>query len=192
MGHTDHPDITDFVPQTNYASQKSVIVIHSFLIIFHHIKLIRQILLQNQTTRHYIMYNPLLILPDPESSLHHLKQKKISNSKYVDFTDFDNLYFATETQNSLCYTKILLTRFRIRLKHKTQLITQRPSKVTIHFLDKLNALLKEKHIFLKQMVLLLTTIFYMEITYLNHPIFLLKGDSFKCVLDPRHLNSNQD
>ena len=35
------------------------------------------------------------------------------------------------------------TPFRIRLKPNAQLLTQRPSKVPIHYCDKLNALLKE-------------------------------------------------
>ena len=35
------------------------------------------------------------------------------------------------------------TPFRIRLKPNAQLLTQRPSKVHIHYRDKLNALLKE-------------------------------------------------
>ena len=35
------------------------------------------------------------------------------------------------------------TSFRIRLKPNAQLLTQRPSKVPIHYRDKLNALLKE-------------------------------------------------
>ena len=35
------------------------------------------------------------------------------------------------------------TLFRIRLKPNAQLMTQRPSKVPIHYIDKLNALLKE-------------------------------------------------
>ena len=35
------------------------------------------------------------------------------------------------------------TPFRIRLKPNAQLMTQRPSKVPIHYRDKLNVLLKE-------------------------------------------------
>ena len=35
------------------------------------------------------------------------------------------------------------TPFRIRLKPNAELMTQRPSKVPIHYRDELNALLKE-------------------------------------------------
>ena len=44
------------------------------------------------------------------------------------------------------------TPFRIRLKPNAQLMTQRPSKVPIHYRDKLNALLKklEKYNIIKQ------------------------------------------
>ena len=38
---------------------------------------------------------------------------------------------------------MLATLFRITLKPNTQLFTQRPSKVPIHYRDKLNTLLKE-------------------------------------------------
>ena len=46
----------------------------------------------------------------------------------------------------------IATPSRIRLKPNAQLITQRPSKVPIHYRDKLNTLLKElqKHNFIKQ------------------------------------------
>ena len=46
----------------------------------------------------------------------------------------------------------IATPFRIRLKPKAQLITQLPSKVSIHYSDKLNALLEEleKHNIIKQ------------------------------------------
>ena len=51
----------------------------------------------------------------------------------------------------------IATPFRIRLKPNAQIITQRPSKVPIHYRDKLNTLLKEleKHNIIKHFVLLL-------------------------------------
>ena len=59
-------------------------------------------------------------------------------------------------------------------------MTQRPSKVPIHYRDKLNVLLKE----LEKPVY--------GTTYLNPLIIIPKGDTIKCVLDARHLNSNTE
>ena len=72
--------------------------------------------------------------------------------------------------------------------------TQRPSKVPIHYRDKLNTLLKdlEKHILLKQIGSSPQDKPVYGTTYLN-PLFIIpKGDSIKCVLDARHLNSNTE
>ena len=86
----------------------------------------------------------------------------------------------------------IATPFRIRLKPNAQIITQRPSKVPIHYRDKLNTLLKDLE---KQ--------HYKTIgssqdkpdygtTYLNPLIVIPKGDSIKCVLDARHLHCNTE
>ena len=83
------------------------------------------------------------------------------------------------------------TPFRIRLKPNAQLITQRPSKVPIHYGDKLNNLLKEleKHNIIKQIGSSPQDKPVYGTTYLNL-IIIPKGDTIKCVLDARHLNSN--
>ena len=86
------------------------------------------------------------------------------------------------------------TPFRIRLKPKAQLMTQRPSKVPIHYRDKLNVLLKEveKYNIIKQIGSSLQDKPVYGTTYLNPPIIIPKGDTIKCVLDARHLNSNTE
>ena len=87
----------------------------------------------------------------------------------------------------------IATLFRIRLKPNAQLITQRPSKVPIHYRDKLNNLLKEleKHN-IKRIGSSPQDKPVYGTTYLNPLIIIPKGDSIKCVLDARHLNSNTD
>ena len=86
------------------------------------------------------------------------------------------------------------TPFRIRLKPNAQLMTQRPSKVPIHYRDKLNALLKEleKYNIIKQIGSSPQDKPVYGTTYLNPLIIIPKGDTIKCVLDARHLNSNTE
>ena len=86
------------------------------------------------------------------------------------------------------------TPFRIRLKHNAQLITQRPSKVPIHYRDQFNALLEEleKHNIKKQIGSSPQDKPVYGTTYLNPLIIIPKGDTIKCVLDARHLNSNTE
>ena len=86
------------------------------------------------------------------------------------------------------------TPFRIRLKPNAQLMTQRPSKVPIHYRDKLNVLLKEleKYNIIKQIGSSPQDKPVYGTTYLNPLIIIPKGDTIKCVLDARNLNSNTD
>ena len=86
------------------------------------------------------------------------------------------------------------TPFRIRLKPNAQLMTQRPSKVPIHYRDKLNILLKEleKYNIIKQIGSSPQDKPVYGTTYLNPLIIIPKGDTIKCVLDARHLNSNTE
>ena len=86
------------------------------------------------------------------------------------------------------------TPFRIRLKPNAQLMTQRPSKVPIHYRDKLNVLLKEleKYNIIKQIGSSLQDKPVYGTTYLNPLIIIPKGDTIKCVLDARRLNSNTE
>ena len=88
----------------------------------------------------------------------------------------------------------ITTPFRIRLEPNAQLLTQRPSKVPIHYRDKLNSLLKEleKHNIIKQIGSSPQDKPVYGTTYLNPLIIIPKGDSIKGVLDARHLNSNTE
>ena len=86
------------------------------------------------------------------------------------------------------------TPFRIRLKTNAQLMTQRPSKVPIHYRDELNVLLKEleKYNIIKQIGSSPQDKPVYGTTYSNPLIIIPKGDTIKCVLDARHLNSNTE
>ena len=88
----------------------------------------------------------------------------------------------------------IATLFRIRLKPNAQLLTQRPSKTPVHYKEKLNNLLKEleKHNIIKQSSSSPEDKPNYVTTYLNPLIIIPKGDSIKCVLDARHLNSNTE
>ena len=85
------------------------------------------------------------------------------------------------------------TLFRIRLKPNAQPMTQRPSKVPIRYRDTLNALLKklEKYNITKQIGSSPQDKPVYGTTYLN-PLIIPKGDTIKCVIDARHLNSNTE
>ena len=70
-------------------------------------------------------------------------------------------------------------------------MTQRPSKVPLHYRDKLNKLLKEleKYNIIKQIGSSPQDKPVYARTYLNPLNIIPKGDTKKCVLDARHLNS---
>ena len=86
------------------------------------------------------------------------------------------------------------TPFRIRLKPNAQLLTQRHSKVPIHYRDKLNTLFKEleKHNKIKQIGSSPQDKPVYGTTYLNPSNIIPKGDTIKCVLDARHLNAKTE
>ena len=73
-------------------------------------------------------------------------------------------------------------------------MTQRPSKVPIHYREKPNLLLKEleKYNIIKQIGSSPQDKPVYGTTYLNPLIIIPKGDTIKCVLDARHLNSNTE
>ena len=73
-------------------------------------------------------------------------------------------------------------------------MTQRPSKVPIHYRDKLNVILKEveKYNIIKQIGSSPQDKPVYGTTYLHPLIIIPKGDTIKCVLDARHLNSNTE
>ena len=86
------------------------------------------------------------------------------------------------------------TPFGIRLKPNAQLITQRSSKVPIHYRDKLNTLLGQlvKHNIIKQIGSFPQDKPVFGTTYLNPLNIIPEGDSIKCVLDARHLNHHTE
>ena len=99
-------------------------------------------------------------------------------------------YYATQEND----VGKISTPFRIRLKPNAQLLTQRPSKVPIHYREKLNNLLKklEKHNIIKQIGSSPQDKPVYGTTYLYPFIIVPKEDTIKCVLDARHLNSNTE
>ena len=70
--------------------------------------------------------------------------------------------------------------------------TQRPSKVPIHYRDRLNKLLLEleKYNIIKQIGSTSDEKHTIGTTFLNPLIIIPKGDAIKVVFDARHLNSN--
>ena len=100
--------------------------------------------------------------------------------------------------NQHCYAKHkndvgqISTPFRIRIKENCKLQTQTPSKVPIHYRDRLNKLLSEleKYNTIEQIGSSSDEKYTIGTTFLNPSIIIPKGDSIKVVLDARHLNSN--
>ena len=84
------------------------------------------------------------------------------------------------------------TPFRIRIEENCELQTQRPSKLPIHYRDRLNKPLTEleKHNIIKQIGSSSDEKHTIGTTFLNPLIIIPEGDSLKVVLDARHLNSN--
>ena len=141
------------------------------------------------------------VFPSLPYSPEYLKFIHKFNFQFSDFTDTEyvtlcNLLLKYQT----CYATHkndvgkIATPFRIRREPNAQLLTQPPSKVPIHYRDKLNALLKEleKHNVIKQIGSSPQDKPVYGTTYLNPLIIIPKGDSIKCVLDARHLNSNTE
>ena len=82
----------------------------------------------------------------------------------------------------------IATLFRIRLKPNAKLQTQKPTKVPIHYREKLLDEL-EKPNFIRQIGSTPSDKSIYGTTFLNPLIIIPKGDTIKVVLDARHLNS---
>ena len=141
------------------------------------------------------------IFPSLPYTSENLKFINKFNFQFSDLTDTEYITLCNMLlKNKTCYAtqkKVvgkISTPFRIRLKPNAQLITQRPSKVPIHYRDKLNILLKEleKYNIIKQIGSSPQDKPVYGTTYLNPLIIIPKGDTIKCVLDARHLNSNTE
>ena len=100
--------------------------------------------------------------------------------------------------NQHCYAKHkndvgkISAPFRIVIKDNCKLQTQRPSKVPIHYRDRLNKLLVEleKYNIIKQIGSTPDEKHTIGTTFPNPLIIIPKRDAIKVVLDARHLNSN--
>ena len=154
----------------------------------------------------FTMFNLLLTLQELVFFLHYHTLQKISSSltnslsnyltSQTDYITLCNMLLKYKT----CYANHkndnnkISTPFRIRFKPDAQLITQRPSKVPIHYRDKFNTLLKEleKYNIIKQIGSSPQDKPAYGTTYLNLLIIIPKGDTIKFVLDARHLNSNTE
>ena len=203
--HTYHPEITELVPQTSYALQPQDNTVPS-----HHFSL-HQLYMTDPTPS---LLDSSIYNVHPTS--HTSKPRKFPSSPYTSenlkfikkfifqFSDLSDTEYVTLCNLLLkyktCYAAHkndvgrIATPFRVRLKPCAQLLTQRPSEIPIHYRDKLNALLKEldKYNIIKQIGSSPQDKPVYGTTYLNPPIIIPKGDSIKCVLDARHLNSNTE
>ena len=121
------------------------------------------------------------------------------NFEYSNLTDTEYVNLCNILiNNQNCYAKHkndlgkISTPFRIRIKDNCKLHTQRPSKVPIHYRDRLNKLLLEfeKYNIIKQIGSTTDKKHTIGTTFLNPLIIIPKGDAIKVVLDARHLNSN--
>ena len=141
------------------------------------------------------------IFPSLPNTSDNLKLINKFNFQFSDLTDTEyitlcNMLLKYKTCDATHKNDVgkISTPFRIRLKPNAQLLTQRPSKVPIHYRDKLNALPKEleKYNIFKQIGSSHQDKPVYGTTYLNPLIIVPKGDTIKCILDARHLNSNTE
>ena len=203
--HTYHPKITEPVPQTNYIVQYDDPTTPPPQFSLHQINLTNDDI-PNQTSP---LYNVQPTSHTSEKrifpSLPYISENlKINNKFNFQFSDLTDTEYITLCHLLLKYKTCYATHkndvgknstpFRIRLEPNAQLMTQRPSKVPIHYRDKLNVLLKEleKYNIIKQIGSSPQDKPVYGTTYLNPLVIIPKGDTIKCVLDARHLNSNTE
>ena len=141
------------------------------------------------------------IFPSLPYTSENLKFNNKFNFQFSDLTDTEYITLCNMLlKYKTCYATHkndvgkISTPFRIRLEPNAQLMTQRPSKVPIHYRDKLNVFLKEleKYNIIKQIGSSPQDKPVYGTTYLNPLIIIPMGDTIKCVLDARHLNSNTE
>ena len=113
------------------------------------------------------------------------------NFEYSDLTDTEYVNLCNMLiSNQHCHAKHkndvgkISTPFRIRNKENCKLQTQRPSKVPIHYRDRLNKLLTEleKYSIIKQIGSSSDEKHTNGTTFLNPLIFIPEGDSIKIVV----------
>ena len=202
--HTYHPEITEPLPQTNYIVQYDDPTTPPPQFSLHQIHMTNNDI-PNQTSPLYNVQptytSEKRIFPSLPYSSENLNFIIKFNFQFSDLTDTEYITLCNMLlKYKTCYATHkndvgkLSTPFRIRLKPNAQLMTQRPSKVPIHYRDKLNVLLKEleKYNIIKQIGSSPQDKPVYGTTYLNPLIIIPKGDTTKCVLDARHLNSNTE
>ena len=203
--HTYHPEITELIPTTNYSTTTEQQPISPTQFSLNQVYMTDTDSLPHSPSLYNVQptshSSKQRVFPSLPYSPENLKFINKFNFQFSDLTDTEyitlcNLLLKYKT----CYATHkndvgkIATPFRIRLKPNAQLLTQRPSKVPFHYRDKLNTLLKdlEKHNIIKQIGSSPQDKPVYGTTYLNPLIIIPKGDSIKCVLDARHLNSNTE
>ena len=202
---TYHPEITEPLPQTNYIVQYDnpttpppQFSLHQIYMTNDDIPNQTSPLYNVQPTSHTSEKRIFSSLPYTSENLKFINK---FNFQCSDLTDTEYITLCNMLlKYKTCYATHkndvgkISTPFRIRLEPNAQLMTQRPSKVPIHYRDKLNVLLKEleKYNIIKQIGSSPQDKPVYGTTYLNPLIIIPKEDTIKCVLDTRHLNSNTE
>ena len=123
------------------------------------------------------------------------------NFEFSDLTDTEYVNLCNILiNNQNCYAKQrndvgkISAPFRIRSKEICKLQTQRPSKVPIHYRDRLSKLLVEleKYRIMKPIGSTPDQKHTIGTIFSNPLLIIPKGDAIKIVLDARHLNSNNN
>ena len=203
--HTYHSEIFEPIPQTDYiihyddtTTSPPQISLHQVYMTNFDIPNKTSPLYNVQPTSHT---SEKRIFPSLPCTSENSKFINKFNFQFFDLTDTEYIFLCNVLPKyKTCYATHkndvgkISTPFRIRLKPNAQLMTQRPSKIPIHYRDKLNALLKEleKYNIIKQIGSSPQDKPVYGTTYLNPLIIITKGDTIKCVLDARHLNSNTE
>ena len=197
VAHTYHPDITKPIPLSNYNTPTQDIPSSSNHFSLHQIYVTSPTL---HDTLHSNIYNVQPTSDTPKSRTFRTLPYSKDNLKFINKFSF-HFFDLTDTEyvtlcnllvkHKNCYATHendvgkIATPFRIRLKSNAQIPTQRPSKVPIHYREKLNSPLKEleKHNIITQIGSSPEDKPYYGTTYLNTFIIIPKGDSIQCVLD---------
>ena len=203
--HTYHPEITEIVPQKNYTIHYDDNTVPSPQFSLQQIYMTNSDIPSITSPRYNVPPTSHTSKPRIFPSLPYTPENpKFINKFTFQFSDLTDTEYITLGYSLLKYKTCYATQkndvgkiatpFRIRLKPNAQLITQRPSKVPIHYQDKLNTLPKEleKNNIIKQIGSSSQDKPVCGTTYLNPLIIIPKGDTIKCVLDAQHLNSNTE
>ena len=198
--HAYHPDTTIPIKQNEYTDMnlctrvipKSIIEINRIKINDKTLQLPTPSVTGNLRPSDKIRFSSFTISSENQQFI------KKFNFEYSDLTDTKYVNLCNILiNNQNCYAKHkndvgkISTPFRIRIKDNCKLQTQRPSKVPIHYRDRLNKLLLEleKYKIIKQIGSTPDEKHTIGTTFLNPSIIFPKGDAIKVVLDARHLAS---